>query len=84
MSSDLPIVFYSQEAPKIREGAQPSSRSQLMSILTSERLLHTECEEKACKQAKHHFDHCQEKVSEGHHKGEDCVEELFHLMHCVE
>jgi len=32
-----------------------------------------------------HFEHCQEKVQEGKgFKGEDCVEELFHMMHCVD
>jgi len=32
-----------------------------------------------------HFEHCQEKVQSGHgFKGEDCVEELFHMMHCVD
>jgi len=39
----------------------------------------------ACAPFNHHFVHCTEKVTEG--KGfphEDCVEELFHLMHCVD
>ena len=32
-----------------------------------------------------HFEHCQEKVNAGEgYKGEDCVEELFHMMHCVD
>lgn len=32
-----------------------------------------------------HFQHCTEKVTNGEgFKGEDCVEELFHLMHCVD
>jgi len=32
-----------------------------------------------------HFEHCQEKVLSGQgFKGEDCVEELFHMMHCVD
>merc|ERR1712225_55076 len=42
-------------------------------------------ESKECVNVKHHFDHCQERVEAGKgHKGEDCVEELFHLMHCVD
>lgn len=38
-----------------------------------------------CSKYKRHFDHCQERVlgGKGDH-GEDCVEELFHLMHCVD
>ncbi|KAJ7050317.1 Non-heme 11 kDa protein of cytochrome bc1 complex [Mycena amicta] len=40
---------------------------------------------KDCAPMKHHFDKCQEKVQAGKgHKGEDCVEEMFHLMHCSE
>ncbi|POW07472.1 hypothetical protein PSTT_08280, partial [Puccinia striiformis] len=44
-----------------------------------------ECAESKCSKYKHHFDHCQERVLGGKgDKGEDCVEELFHLMHCVD
>ncbi|MBW0503675.1 hypothetical protein O181_043390 [Austropuccinia psidii MF-1] len=44
-----------------------------------------ECTESKCSKYKHHFDHCQEKVQSGKgEKGEDCVEEFFHLMHCVD
>jgi ubiquinol-cytochrome c reductase subunit 6 len=32
-----------------------------------------------------HFQHCADKVEAGKGwHGEDCVEELFHLMHCVD
>jgi ubiquinol-cytochrome c reductase subunit 6 len=42
---------------------------------------------KACAPLKHHFDECQERVLG--HSGDDenhenCVEEMFHLMHCVD
>ncbi|GAA98505.1 uncharacterized protein L969DRAFT_88567 [Mixia osmundae IAM 14324] len=38
-----------------------------------------------CKAAKHHFEECQERVEAGKgFKGENCVEELFHLLHCVD
>jgi len=38
-----------------------------------------------CAQFTKHFDHCQEKVEAGEgFKGEDCVEEMFHMMHCVD
>lgn len=44
-----------------------------------------ECSETPeCKGAKKHFEHCQEKVQSGQgFKHEDCVEEMFHMMHCV-
>lgn len=47
------------------------------------------CEQtKACAPLKHHFDECQERVtsqSEEHSDHpENCVEEMFHLMHCVD
>jgi len=40
----------------------------------------------ACAPLKQHFDHCTERVvsGKGGFKHEDCVEELFHMMHCVD
>ncbi|KAJ7663350.1 ubiquinol-cytochrome C reductase hinge protein-domain-containing protein [Mycena polygramma] len=39
----------------------------------------------ACASLKHHFDKCQEKVQAGEgFKGEECIEEMFHMMHCSE
>jgi len=48
--------------------------------------LREECAESAkCVQLTKHFQHCQEKVEAGEgFKGEDCVEEMFHMMHCVD
>ncbi|KAL5525050.1 QCR6 [Sanghuangporus sanghuang] len=48
--------------------------------------LREECKEAAaCIKFTKHFDHCQEKVEAGEgFKGEDCVEEMFHMMHCVD
>ncbi|KAI0283540.1 ubiquinol-cytochrome C reductase hinge domain-containing protein [Russula brevipes] len=38
-----------------------------------------------CKAATQHFLHCQEKVQSGKgFKHEDCVEEMFHMMHCTD
>lgn len=45
-----------------------------------------ECTNTVCTGAKHHFDECVARVTgatEEHHK-EDCVEEFFHLKHCVD
>ncbi|GAA5840794.1 hypothetical protein JCM9279_001223 [Rhodotorula babjevae] len=41
---------------------------------------------KVCKEFKHHFEECGERVAAGNTiiDGETCVEELFHYMHCVE
>ncbi|EAL20313.1 hypothetical protein CNBF1240 [Cryptococcus deneoformans B-3501A] len=44
-----------------------------------------ECEKNACAEHVHHFAHCQEKVEAGEgFPGEDCVEEFFHILHCVD
>ncbi|KAJ4490306.1 Non-heme 11 kDa protein of cytochrome bc1 complex [Lentinula aciculospora] len=45
-----------------------------------------ECQNSAkCAPLAKHFEHCQEKVQAGEgFKGEDCVEEMFHMMHCAE
>jgi len=49
-------------------------------------VLREECQSSTkCAPLKQHFEHCQEKVQEGKgFKGEDCVEEMFHLMHCAD
>ncbi|KAF8197736.1 ubiquinol-cytochrome C reductase hinge domain-containing protein [Mycena galopus ATCC 62051] len=48
--------------------------------------IRAECESSpACAPMKHHFEKCQEKVQAGQgYKGEDCVDEMFHMMHCSE
>ncbi|GAB7350476.1 hypothetical protein MBLNU459_g1072t1 [Dothideomycetes sp. NU459] len=51
-------------------------------------LIEEECQNsKECAPAKHHYDHCVERVTsqqEQHGKAhEDCVEEFFHLAHCA-
>jgi len=47
--------------------------------------IRAECEEKECAEPAKHFKHCAEKVEAGKGwHGEDCVEELFHMMHCVD
>lgn len=45
-----------------------------------------ECEKSSqCAPFTRHYLHCQEKVNNGQgFKGEDCVEELFHMMHCAD
>ncbi|PWN95629.1 Non-heme 11 kDa protein of cytochrome bc1 complex, partial [Tilletiopsis washingtonensis] len=47
--------------------------------------IYEECENsKKCSAAKHHFDDCQTRVTEGKgFKDENCVEEFFHLAHCA-
>jgi hypothetical protein len=43
------------------------------------------CQAAECREPASHFKHCSEKVEAGQGwQGEDCVEELFHLMHCVD
>lgn len=41
---------------------------------------------KPCSTFKHHFDECTERITSGKTEfaGENCVEELFHFMHCVD
>ncbi|EKD03950.1 ribosomal large subunit assembly and maintenance-related protein [Trichosporon asahii var. asahii CBS 8904] len=43
------------------------------------------CEQTECQAAAKHFQACQQKVEAGQGwEGEDCVEEMFHMMHCVD
>ncbi len=50
--------------------------------------LEEQCTDGPCSKAKHHFEQCADRVAsqpEGHeHPKEDCVEEFFHLKHCVD
>ncbi|KZT57616.1 Non-heme 11 kDa protein of cytochrome bc1 complex [Calocera cornea HHB12733] len=40
---------------------------------------------KNCAPARREFEHCEKKVHSGQGRPhEDCVEELFHMMHCVD
>ncbi|KAF9177951.1 ubiquinol--cytochrome-c reductase subunit 6 [Haplosporangium sp. Z 767] len=38
-------------------------------------------ETSTCAPLKHHLDECTRRVEEGAH--EDCIEELYHFLHCV-
>ncbi|KAJ7717761.1 Non-heme 11 kDa protein of cytochrome bc1 complex [Mycena olivaceomarginata] len=48
--------------------------------------IRTDCEvSPACAPLEHRFEKCQEKVNAGEgYKGEDCVDGMFHMMHCSE
>lgn len=65
------------------EGAQEEEEEEPEDIHPQ---IRTECEDNPkCAGPKRHFEHCQDKVREGRgFKGEDCVEELFHVMHCAD
>ena len=44
-----------------------------------------DCQNGECAKFASHFQHCQEKVEAGKGwHGEDCVDEMFHMMHCVD
>ncbi|KAF9539181.1 ubiquinol--cytochrome-c reductase subunit 6 [Mortierella hygrophila] len=38
-------------------------------------------ESSACAPLKHHLEECTKRVEDGAH--EDCIEELYHFLHCV-
>jgi len=47
--------------------------------------IRADCEQNECLEPAKHFKHCSEKIEGGKGwQGEDCVEELFHMMHCVD
>jgi hypothetical protein len=47
--------------------------------------IRADCEQNECSEPAKHFKHCSEKIEAGKGwHGEDCVEELFHMMHCVD
>ena len=68
---EVDAVEAEEEEEEEPEDAQPEIRE--------------ECKTEKCAQLAKHFEHCQEKVQAGEgFKGEDCVEELFHMMHCID
>jgi len=75
-----------QEEEKEEEEAAPAEEEEEEEPEDIYPAIREECEQsKACSGAAEHFKHCQEKVQNGQgFKGEDCVEELFHMMHCVD
>ncbi|KAJ7448695.1 Non-heme 11 kDa protein of cytochrome bc1 complex [Mycena galericulata] len=68
-----------EEAPKEEEAEEEEPEDAHPGIRAA-------CEARAeCAPLKHHFEKCQEKVQSGQgFKGEDCVEEMYVMMHCSE
>jgi len=94
-SSFLPVVHAdSEEKPETEtESTEPEQEEEAKEEEEAEQeepedphpVIREECKAAKCAQLAQHFEHCQEKVSSGRgFKGEDCVEELFHMMHCVD
>jgi len=69
-----------EEEPEEEEEEEEDEPEDLQPVLREE------CQNSAkCGPLKHHFEHCQEKIQNGQgYKGEDCVEEMFHMMHCAD
>ncbi|THH07203.1 hypothetical protein EW145_g3550 [Phellinidium pouzarii] len=68
------------------EGADAEEEEEEPELVDPLVTLREDCQESAaCAKYTKHFAHCQEKVEAGEgFKGEDCVEEMFHMMHCVD
>ncbi|KAI0712705.1 ubiquinol-cytochrome C reductase hinge domain-containing protein [Cerioporus squamosus] len=83
------------DAPEEKEAQEPQEESQEEEPQAEEEeeeepedplpALQEECEQSAkCAPLTKHFAHCEEKVNAGEgYKGEDCIEEFYHMMHCV-
>ncbi|SJL17310.1 uncharacterized protein ARMOST_20859 [Armillaria ostoyae] len=87
-SSILPTVHCDSE-DKPEEAETPAEEAQQEEEEEEEPedihpVIREECKESSkCAAMAKHFEHCQEKVSNGEgFKGEECVEEL--MMHCVD
>ena len=76
----------SEEKPEEVPEAQEAQEEEPEEPEDEHPAIREECKESAkCAALAKHFEHCQEKVQSGQgFKGEDCVEELFHLMHCAD
>ncbi|KAJ7123934.1 Non-heme 11 kDa protein of cytochrome bc1 complex [Mycena crocata] len=79
-ATEAPATDAGEDAPKEAEAEEEEEPEDVHPGIRAE------CEATPnCAPLKHHFDKCQEKVQNGEgFKGEDCVEEMFHMMHCSE
>jgi len=70
----------------VEETAQEAAQEEEPEPEDLQPILREECEKSPqCAPFTKHYLHCQEKVNSGQgFKGEDCVEELFHMMHCAD
>ncbi|KAE9405400.1 Non-heme 11 kDa protein of cytochrome bc1 complex [Gymnopus androsaceus JB14] len=92
LSSFLPTVQADAESEKPTEVAAKESAEEPEAEAEEEEpedvhpTLRSDCQSSSkCAPLAKHFEHCQEKVNAGEgFKGEDCVEEMFHMMHCVD
>nr|XP_018259063.1 ubiquinol-cytochrome c reductase subunit 6 [Kwoniella dejecticola CBS 10117]OBR81221.1 ubiquinol-cytochrome c reductase subunit 6 [Kwoniella dejecticola CBS 10117] len=99
MSCHVMTIYYSAHAEAPEESEEPAEEGGEDSEEKDEEeeeeeeeepedpapAIREECEQKTCAEHVHHFKHCQEKVEAGNgFPGEDCVEEFFHVLHCVD
>ncbi|WVQ81432.1 hypothetical protein IAT38_003556 [Cryptococcus sp. DSM 104549] len=71
-----------EEAPAAEEEEEEEEEEEPEDVAPA---IREECEKNVCAEHLHHFTHCQEKVEGGKgFPGEDCVEEFFHVLHCVD
>ena len=84
--SEEPEQEEQEEKPEAEEAEEEEEEEEEDEPEDPAPAIRAECEKtKECAPAAHHFKACSEKVEGGKGwQGEDCVEELFHLMHCVD
>jgi len=85
-SSFLPTSYAEEVKPPKEEGEAQGEEAEAEEPEDVLPALREGCTQSAaCAGFDKHFQHCTEKVTSGQgYKGEDCIEELFHLMHCVD
>ncbi|KAK3813051.1 MAG: Non-heme 11 kDa protein of cytochrome bc1 complex [Benniella sp.] len=81
----FPAVYAeeSQEAPaEAAEEAAPAAEEEAEEPEDIKPSIEDACgESSACAPLKHHLEECARRVEGGAH--EDCIEELYHFLHCV-
>ncbi|CED83076.1 non-heme 11 kda protein of cytochrome bc1 complex [Phaffia rhodozyma] len=72
-----------EDAPAAEEEEEEEEDEEPVDVMPE---IRAQCEATPeCAPAKKHFEHCEKKVRGGEGwEHEDCVEELWHLMHCVD
>ena len=76
-----------EEPAEEEEEEEEEEEDEEEEIVDPKETLEEECKNAPqCAPAKHHYDHCVERVEQQESEGgakEDCVEEFFHLAHCA-
>ncbi|KAF9998452.1 ubiquinol--cytochrome-c reductase subunit 6 [Entomortierella chlamydospora] len=80
--TDLFPAVYAEEKPEENVEEAPAAEAEEEEPEDIKPEIEEACgETSACAPLKHHLEECTRRIQDGAH--EDCIEELYHFLHCV-